>query len=172
MLDLLGLGYVSCCVFYFEKSLETISHGCVCAWQRPFNIDSCTWECNSGYYQYGLGCFPCSTSVCDVGKYRSKCSGLQDGQCIPCSNKPNYSAYVGSGTPFDFNNCEFQCSPGYFLTNGSCQQCSTQLCQSGEYRSQCVSQQDGQCVPCTNGPLSGKILCSILSIYLCLYHNV
>jgi hypothetical protein len=95
--------------------------------------------------------------MCDVGNYRSVCSGMQDGNCISCSNKPKYSSYIGGGTPFDSNNCEFQCDQGYFLTNGSCQQCSTELCESGKYRSQCKSGSDGECVECTNGPLSGKL---------------
>jgi hypothetical protein len=128
----------------------------VCSLQSPFNEDSCTWECNSGFYQYGLGCFPCPISVCDIGTFRSVCSGTQDGHCISCSNKPPHSSYVGSGIPFDVNNCAFQCNTGYFLANGSCQPCSTQLCEIGKYRSQCNSQQDGQCLVCTNGPISGK----------------
>jgi hypothetical protein len=94
--------------------------------------------------------------MCDIGNYRSSCSDVQDGHCISCSNKPMYSSYVGAGTPFNANNCAFQCNQGFFVTNGSCQPCSTQLCESGRYRSQCNSQEDGQCVLCTNGPLSGK----------------
>jgi hypothetical protein len=124
--------------------------------QNPFNVNNCIWECNSGFYQYELGCFPCPVSECNVGNYRSACSGTQDGHCISCSNKPNFSSFVGSGNPFDADNCEFQCNQGYFLTNGSCQLCSTELCTVGEYRSPCNSRQDGQCVSCTNGPLSGK----------------
>ncbi len=125
--------------------------------QIPYDEDHCSWVCNDGFYRYGEGCFPCSTVECNVGQHRSSCSSVQDSTCVSCSNGPSYSTYIGSGTPFNANNCAFQCNQGYFLTNGSCQQCSSSVCDVGMYRSSCSAQDDGKCVPCTNGPLSGDV---------------
>lgn len=125
--------------------------------QVPYNEDRCAWECSDGYYRYGQACFPCSASACGVGQYRAGCSSARDSACVACTNGPSSSTYTGAGSPAGANNCAYQCSPGYFSVNGSCQECSRSACDVGMYRSPCTAQEDGKCTPCTNGPLSGDL---------------
>eukprot|EP00960_Hanusia_phi_P060531 764531-Hanusia_phi.AAC.4 len=122
-------------------------------------FDSCPFVCNEGFFQSVLTlngsssdvCQACNTSMCAVGEYRSQCSHyLGDSHCVRCTNSPVHSHYVGSGFPFDADNCSWQCDVGYWRNGSSCVACADFLCSSGYYRTACTERVDSICTPCAN----------------------
>jgi hypothetical protein len=91
------------------------------------NLNQCPWRCKDGYYlSNSQQCVTCQTDVCPTGKYRSGCNQTSPGSCVDCTNRgvlntPSISYYTSPGTPFDSNNCAFQCNNGYYLrSDGNC----------------------------------------------------
>jgi hypothetical protein len=72
---------------------------------------------------------------------------------------PNNAHFISSGTPYNEDNCLWECNSGFFkvrdLLGASCVRCST-FCDVGQYRGNCNSSADGVCLMCSNGPLNSR----------------
>jgi hypothetical protein len=97
---------------------------------------SCDFECNSGYFQNGSTCQPCSTNVvCISGQERQNCTAKHDAVCTQCKIGIEYQLLAQNGS--------YLCLP-----------CSKTLCTNvGKYREQCSAAADASCASCTNGPM-------------------
>eukprot|EP00808_Paulinella_micropora_P019081 g39086.t1 len=122
--------------------------------------NSCQWSCNIGSYAdpAGLDCLPCRPT-CAVGRYLADCGGSSPGLCRACSNKPDFSTYVGPGGLAD--DCSWECLPLYYRQGSSsldaeaassdvCVAC--QHCQMGQWREGCGGAAGGVCRGCTGLP--------------------
>ena len=122
---------------------------------NPFNTDTCSWVCNTGFYISNGLCVLCNTSICNVGQYRAPCRSSNDSICVPCNMKPDEAFYITAGNPSNQNNCKWSCKEGYFQAVNVCMQCNSSACIVGQYRSPCSEYADGLCTPCTNAPPEG-----------------
>ena len=131
----------------------------------PYNVSTCTWQCNSKYFSNGTVCLPCTTSPCPTGLFRGPCSSTADAMCLNCSGAPANSHYA-SGTfahaatqPDTQPSCTWTCNTGYYINttrpSGGCVPCNTSTCNIGYYRNttSCSGFQNAICVPCSNKPL-------------------
>lgn len=101
-----------------------------------------------------------------VGEKYIPCDGFrQDAGCQPCTNKPEHSEYTTTGT--ETQDCEWRCSPGFFLDRGGgnvCSQCtwgSEFATNAGDALTGCPAHHvlsrlcggssDGLCTPCPAG---------------------
>ena len=77
------------CVLCWGSWTQTMRKQCYDSLHLP---NSCPWQCSDGYFKAFDAeteqdvCRPCSTSMCDVGEYRSNCTAAADGLCVPCTN--------------------------------------------------------------------------------------
>ena len=76
-------------LFQWGSWIQTMQKQCYDSLHLP---NSCPWQCSDGYFKAFDAetrqevCRPCSTSMCDVGEYRSNCTAAADGLCVPCTN--------------------------------------------------------------------------------------
>jgi hypothetical protein len=79
--------------------------------------------------------------------------------CFCSIQSPSNAHFISPGTPYNEDNCLWECNSGYFkilsLLGESCMQCST-FCDVGQYREDCNSSADGVCLLCSNGPLNSR----------------
>eukprot|EP00808_Paulinella_micropora_P001536 g80715.t1 len=124
------------------------------SWTGP-----CTWSCPIGSYAdpAGRDCLPCRPT-CALGRYLAGCGDSSPGLCRACSNKPDFSTYVGPGGLA--NDCSWECLPLYYRQGSSsldaaassdvCVAC--QHCKVGEWREGCGGAAGGVCRACTDLP--------------------
>ena len=155
----------SCSVGYYRSACTAAANGqCVRCTKapanaqytsagKPYGADACDWTCLSGYFLSGGVCAACSTSACPVGQYRTICGANTDSTCAACTNLPTNGIYTSAGQQGDSRSCKVGCSTGYFMQGSICVPCDTSSCPTGQYRSACTATANGQCVPCTKGPV-------------------
>ena len=92
-------------LFQWGSWIQTMQKQCYDSLHLP---NSCPWQCSDGYFKAFDAetrqevCRPCSTSMCDVGEYRSNCTAAADGLCVPCTNT-TLPANTGSMSPCTAN---------------------------------------------------------------------
>ena len=110
-------------------------------------INSCSFQCNAGYYAQSYACIRCNTVACSGGLYAQMCtSGSTSDSCMNCSYQLNsYQSWV--------TGCQWQCNPGYTLSGSGCT-----LCSVGTYK---VAYGNQSCTVCPAGFYAPtQILCS------------
>jgi len=88
-------------------------------------------------------CSPCNNTQCPVGRWRGRCVPSHDAPCNLCTGAPLDAIFTSRATPFNANNCSWECVDGFRHSNGTCVDCNTP-CPGGQYRDGC------DCVPCSN----------------------
>ena len=111
-------------------------------------IDGATWS-RAG----STTCSTCTNPTCSNTQYKAKCTVISDTNCAYCTQSiPINALPINTNDPA----CPWKCNSGFYRNSDSCVPCTTtsEGCSSGQYRQQCVDggTEDGQCVPCTNGP--------------------
>ena len=155
-----------CPIGQYRSTCTMFSDGsCIECHKKPNNSDyieggSCSWVCQTGYFQENASCFSCSADQCPLGKYRQGCTSTANGICISCSNKPSFAVYTSNGNPYYMNNCSWDCNSGFFARNGSCLPCNVSYCAVGFYRGLCTHISDSVCMPCTVKPFEATFVSS------------
>ncbi|AKU96082.1 polysaccharide deacetylase [Labilithrix luteola] len=124
-------------------SANTVCEACdaSCATCAGAGTSACT-TCAGGAYLSNGKCLACNS--CAAGTYASTaCTATTDTVCSPCA--ASCATCHGPGA----NDCG-SCAPKEFLSNGSCESCST--CAAGtSTATACGTTEDTKCVACTNG---------------------
>ena len=108
---------------------------------RYVNGAPCAYECNTGYFQNGSTCLPCSNLVCGQNQRIVNCSSTHDTSCTSCLQDVEYLVEVSGRT--------------------ECRNCSLVLCNmSGTYLQSCSAVADAKCVACSLGPLNSFYISS------------
>jgi hypothetical protein len=129
-----------------ENSTHTHMHAYI---HTYIHTSSLNWRVHTPTYMQN--CIPCATSSCPPGYFRSLCTPQRDSECVPCTGKPSYARYSGTGAASTADDaCAWECMPGYFRSGSTCSTCSTTDCPIGMYRLPCYSDSDGTCVPCSS----------------------
>ena len=121
----------------------------------PGDLDAnnCPWVCADLYYKSNSVCLPCSTTQCNIGFYRNKCSASADGLCTLCTNLPDNALFVTAGSPFSADDCGWACNTGFYRDySGHCSACMPASCNVGEILVQCNATADYKCQACTGKP--------------------
>jgi hypothetical protein len=122
----------------------------------PYNANTCSWTCRTGYYISGTTCASCSSPSCPVGKYATTCTPTANSVCQSCTNLPANGVYTGAGQRGDPNSCQTGCNTGFWKQGTACVACTTTSCAVGQYRGACSASADGRCVSCTNAPWNSQ----------------
>ena len=107
----------------------------------------CEWTCDEVAYEQGGQCVACSASgdCADGTILVGVCGDYSGPSCVPCSGKPGFSAWVGSGV------CAWECDDGYYVSGSGgsgCERCS--VCGTGSVEEDaCGATTDTVCVECT-----------------------
>jgi hypothetical protein len=136
---------------YQTLCMSTNDSTCVSCTNKPTNANydipttsACTWTCNSGYYKTGSTCLPCSNPTCSIGEFPTLCTSTSNSVCVPCTKKPlNGSVYI-SNSAQGSDNCNWQCTPGYY---GGMQNTCT-ICSPGTYSNLASA---SSCLACSTG---------------------
>ena len=115
------------------------------------SVPSCTRCADTYFIDSEGGCTRCSREPCsEIGTFRSMCQTRADSTCAPCSGNPLNSHFTSSAEPFDLDSCPWACDAGFYKSSGVCKACTTAPCDTGQYRSACVTNADSVCLPCSN----------------------
>ena len=148
---------------------------------------SCSFQCNTGYYNVGGTCMPCSSKSCALipGYYQQACTQTTDTACVACSQSCPAGTYTASactatsdrqclqctnvvyGSGIVGPECVPQCIANYAFNSqtSTCQACATTPTQckvSETLASTCDSTYWG-CVPCAT-PSTSQPWCWVATI--------
>ena len=89
-----------------------MNYGCMCA------APGVGWYYSShGWYNSSCKVSQCETD-CNTGLYRSGCSGNSTGDCVACTNGPQFSTYSTKGNLI--SDCAWNCNAGYIRSDQTC----------------------------------------------------
>ena len=124
----------------------------------------CDWECAQGYVRNKTSCVPCPPPApCPLGSYVDYTNSTS--QCPTCQACDGTGLYPN--TAFNSrSNCSYTCKINHYSPSGidpstsfpmgPCVQCTTRICDQGEYPTQCTVSENSQCLPCDTCPVGQK----------------
>lgn len=148
------------CTNAIPQKSEYISQGTVVG---LLGNNDCMWRCLSGFFGANVGsgvrwnsstvtdCVSCNSTVCPPGKYRSTCQpgSSSDSTCATCTPQPPppFGVY-GLANPYNQDNCDVICGPGFSSMNRMC-------CSDNSY----FIESEGVCTCSAGFRLSGSFDC-------------
>jgi hypothetical protein len=99
---------------------------CVCPWNSTLSVDATYCNCGAGFEWNGFICSPCSLSTYKGAVGDGPCLSCPSGASVPLILRPATSVTSCDCPPnnqLDPTMSFCQCSPGYFLSSGSCIAC-------------------------------------------------
>ena len=103
------------------------------------------WYSDNGGYENNCPISVCQTD-CNIGYYRSGCSGNSSGSCVPCGNKPANADYSTKGLLI--SDCSWACSNGFIQSGSTCVEntkCTKSIPQNAIYSNAAFPNCDHQC---------------------------
>ena len=117
--------------------------------------ETCSVDCNHGYWYSGGACVGCS--VCDdgVNVALSACGATEDTVCSSCVG-------VANGVIDDYETCTVTCETGYWFYGGVCHECTG--CGGEAVIAECTGTSDTLCSNCgvvENGVVVNGTTCAV-----------